>query len=389
MQVFEYDIPPFSIATYLPGIPLASVCFFDIETTGLSADTSSVYLIGCMHMLNGGWHLVQWFADDYNSEKELLSSFFQYLENYSFLVHYNGSSFDVPYLQKKCRQYHLTQSFPDTLVMMDLYKILRPYQPFMGLSHMRQKNLEEYLGINREDTFSGRELITLYSEYMQNSICKKEGSDKLLSLLLLHNKEDITGMLPICTLLCYPHLFPKKTKNNMYLELFADNGQKQPFKNPKASIRDGKLSITFTLCYPFLADAEFSCPPFVLTLKENKAALLVDLTEDTLYFFYRDYKNYYYLPAEDTAIHKSVAAYVDPEYRKKATASTCYSKKTGTFAPCFSYEQTEVLYREYKDRDGYVEINQHWLSSQECITAYLLDVLAHYEPMAGREFFHL
>lgn len=381
MQVFEYDIPPFSIAPYFPGIPLTSVCFFDIETTGLSADTSSVYLIGCMYMRNGGWHLIQWFADDYNSEKELLTSFFQHLENYSFLVHYNGSSFDVPYLQKKCRQHHLAQAFPDTLAMVDLYKILRPYRPFMQLSHMRQKNLEEYLGISREDTFSGRELIALYSEYIQSSICKKDGADKLLSLLLLHNKEDIACMLPICTLLSYPHLFPIKTKKNMLPEFFAKSRQQPPFKNPKASIRDGKLSITFTLCYPFFVKEAFPCPPFSLIVEKNAASLLVSLTKDTLYFFYRDYKNYYYLPAEDTAIHKSVAAYVDTGYKEKATAATCYCKKTGTFAPCFSYAQTEVLYKNYKDRDGYVEISQNWLSSEECITAYLLDVLAHYESI--------
>ena len=43
-----------------------------------------------------------------------------------------------------------------------------------------------------------------------------------------------------------------------------------------------------------------------------------------LYFL--DYKNYDYLPAEDTAVHKSVAAYIDKSQREKATPETCYSK---------------------------------------------------------------
>ena len=47
--------------------------------------------------------------------------------------------------------------------------------------------------------------------------------------------------------------------------------------------------------------------------------------------FYSDYKNYYYLPKEDMAIHKSVAAYVDHEYREKCKAYNCYVRKTGTF----------------------------------------------------------
>ena len=376
MQIFEYDMPPFSIASCFCGIPPASLCFFDIETTGLSADTSSVYLIGCMHVQKDGWHMVQWFADDYNSEKELLISFFQYLKDYSYLVHYNGSSFDVPYLQKKCRHYCLAQSFPDTLTMIDLYKILRPYRPFMRLDSMRQKNLEEYLGIDREDTFSGKELITLYSQYMQDKICNKGDASKLLTLLLLHNKEDITYMLSICTLLCYPYLFPMKKKNNSFFTIFPK--AEKSFTHTKACISDNRLVIKFTLCHPFPIREDFLCTPYSLFLKDNKGMLRVDLIHDTLYYFYKDYKNYYYLPTEDTVIHKSIAAYVDAEYKEKATAATCYSKREGTFAPCFSYEQTAVLHKKYKDKKNYVEINDEWMSSNECVMAYLTDVLEHY-----------
>ena len=38
-------------------------------------------------------------------------------------------------------------------------------------------------------------------------------------------------------------------------------------------------------------------------------------------------ENYYYLPTEDTAIHKSVGEFVDPSHRKKATKKNCYIKK--------------------------------------------------------------
>lgn len=43
--------------------------------------------------------------------------------------------------------------------------------------------------------------------------------------------------------------------------------------------------------------------------------------------FYSDYKNYYYLPKEDMAIHKSVAAYVDHEYRENARRTTAMCAK--------------------------------------------------------------
>ena len=45
-----------------------------------------------------------------------------------------------------------------------------------------------------------------------------------------------------------------------------------------------------------------------------------EIFEGEMRHFYSDYKNYYYLPKEDMAIHKSVAAYVDHEYREKCKA---------------------------------------------------------------------
>lgn len=49
--------------------------------------------------------------------------------------------------------------------------------------------------------------------------------------------------------------------------------------------------------------------------------------------FYKDYKDYYYLPAEDQAYHKSVAGFVDKSARVQATARTAYTKRAGTFVP--------------------------------------------------------
>ncbi|MDR1699807.1 MAG: ribonuclease H-like domain-containing protein, partial [Lachnoclostridium sp.] len=39
--------------------PPEKICFFDIETTGLSAAVSSVYLIGCGMFKNDCFHIVQ------------------------------------------------------------------------------------------------------------------------------------------------------------------------------------------------------------------------------------------------------------------------------------------------------------------------------------------
>ena len=48
-----------------------NVILFDIETTGLSAQSSYVYLIGMMMNENDKCVLTQLFADNYSEEKEL------------------------------------------------------------------------------------------------------------------------------------------------------------------------------------------------------------------------------------------------------------------------------------------------------------------------------
>ena len=66
--------------------------------------------------------------------------------------------------------------------------------------------------------------------------------------------------------------------------------------------------------------------PFSLDASGNILTLGISLAEGELKRFYSNYKDYYYLIYEDTAIHKSVGEYVDRAARRKATAKTCSYK---------------------------------------------------------------
>ena len=92
--------------------PAENICFFDIETTGLSPKVSSLYLIGAAVWNTDHFDLVQWFADDYTSEKDILLSFSDFVSTCTTGVHYNGSSFDIPYLEKKYMAHKLPSQFP-------------------------------------------------------------------------------------------------------------------------------------------------------------------------------------------------------------------------------------------------------------------------------------
>ena len=74
--------------------------FFDIETTGLSPDVSAITLIGCCHF---DGTILQWFNKDGFSQKEILKDFLDYIVSYDTLISYNGTTFDLPFLESKIR----------------------------------------------------------------------------------------------------------------------------------------------------------------------------------------------------------------------------------------------------------------------------------------------
>ena len=77
------------------------ILFLDIETTGFTARSSYLYLIGCAYYQNGKWAIIQWMAENYEEEGAVLKAFFEFAASYSFLFHFNGNNFDLPYLTQK------------------------------------------------------------------------------------------------------------------------------------------------------------------------------------------------------------------------------------------------------------------------------------------------
>ena len=49
---------------------------------------------------------------------------------------------------------------------MDIYKKIRPYRKLLGLESMKQKAIEQFLGISREDKYTGGQLIEVYRDYL-------------------------------------------------------------------------------------------------------------------------------------------------------------------------------------------------------------------------------
>lgn len=310
--------------------PLHELLFFDIETTGFSGDTSQLYLIGCTYHDGFGWKMIQWFADTRQAERELLTAFFTFMERFRYLVHFNGDGFDIPYLLKCCKRLGLPYNF-DAIESIDIYKKIRPYRHLLGLESMKQKAIESFLGIRRTDTYSGGELISFYKDYLKT--CDETAYD----LLILHNEDDLKGMPKILPILNYPDLFS------------ADwdlTSQELCQKEDGSSF----LHLCFETPVTIPVPLSFEQNIFSLEAEENHISCMIALYQGTLKYFYPNYKDYYYLPFEDTAIHKSVGEYVDRSARKKATARTCYTKKEGFFLPSLLPSE-EPSFKEDFDSD--------------------------------------
>lgn len=338
---------------FLPAAP-EKVCFFDIETTGLSADVSSLYLIGAAVLRDGCLRLIQWFADDYVSEKEILISFAELLSSYQTVVHYNGASFDIPYLKKKFAAHKLPSPF-DNIQSMDLMRELPKDKAFFHTSDRKLATMERLLDFRRNDTFTGKDCIRLYTEFMQKKYFRDARASELKGQLLLHNHDDIVGTILCGQLLSYRH---GRTAYTGMKKCSEASGKSQ-------ILLHGRLIDGFYPCAVRYVDDTGIKEPFFYELADNAATIRISLYDGLLYHFFENYKDYFYLPQEDMAIHKSVGIYVDKEFRRQAGANNCYIKKKDTFFPVPAMEkevwdsrfpENPPLFRETRrSRNAYIE----------------------------------
>ena len=65
-----------------------------------------------------------------------------------------------------------------------------------------------------------------------------------------------------------------------------------------------------------------------------------------------------------------VAFYVDKNFRTRAKAANCYSKKTGQFLPQYSEIVTPYFKKEWNDKITYFEILDEFIDNYDLIYRY-------------------
>lgn len=367
------------------GHPLEQCIFFDIETTGLSPRASSLYLIGSLvyNPKNSRWEMTQWFANTYRDEAAMILQFLETLEQYTYLYHFNGKTFDIPYILQKCGKYHIELSEHNRSILqdtsgeysIDLLTNIRPLKKKLGIPKAGQTDLERWLGCVREDTYSGGDLIPVYSQYMQDRLLHPEHAEELEHFLLLHNHDDMEGMLTVCRMLHYRHLFEVTPALEQQLQVteikIHSSDEKAPSHIDIYFRHHAGLpkSVSVSTSYPVTKDADctWTFPEKChLELDADTGCLHVQMVSAELKYFLPNPKDYYYLPSEDQAVHKSIASFVEPSHRKKATSATCYIRKQGIFLPSLHshkeatetniLQEVPVFAQTYRDKRCFYEL---------------------------------
>ena len=345
--------------------------FFDIETTGLSSLSGYIYLIGCLEETDDGWLFRQWFAENADEELLVLKAFSDALRPEHVMIDYNGTTFDLPFLRDRYRFHKLPCPLPDKSETVDLFRHLSPVKALFGNPNKKQPTLELTAGYHRTDPYDGGTLIAFYTEYVARCRFDVPRAEELLGSLLLHNRDDIFGLsslaslLPYCVLGDLPLSEASQEEEGTYVTFAA----KLPYEVPKTLRKVVPIPEipeecrTAESCYEdgFFADVRVS---------GNRISVTVPRYDMMAYYYFSNYKDYYYLPMEDTAVHKSLASRVEKEYRRPATKETARQAKSGSFLP----QLTERIGPVFRVRPGdELCFFENRPLDEKAITDYILD----------------
>ena len=376
----ELDLAP--DCAFLEKLPAAeNILLFDIETTGLKKETTQLYMIGCAWMEQGRWLIRQWLTQCAADEYDVLEDFLAFAAGFTMLVHFNGDRFDIPYLNYKC-DYYMTSRDLSGLSSFDIYARSRVARNLIGGGSMSQKAVEEFLGIHREDQMNGGLLIPVYYDY------EKTGDEEKKALLLLHNFDDLQGMIKILPILTYARIFQgdfsfeglQQLEDTILITFRLQQAVPVSACVSMHLARNEKL----TICEN--ADGPGSSPLVQICVREDRLLISFRLIHTIGCLPLTPVSDYYYLPEEDMVIHKDLAQFLDRSRRTRATSKNCYAKKQGDFffqplprwLPQFCLEGSrKPLYSSREDLAEAVERDpEHTAQMLRSAVLSLLDVAA-------------
>ena len=314
----------------------------NIETTGLSPKSAFVFLIGLGWPEKDGWHFRCLLAQKRMDERILMQSFQDILKNFNQVLTYGGHSFTYRFLNERWKNYDDATAFSDTeeatgflfrnIRQLDIQKDIAPYRHLLTMTDTKKHTAEQFICYDRSEHLAPKDLIQCYTQW------ELSGDTALLTQLTAHHEADMAGLLKLYSLSAYSRFF---------------RGEFDALTH--YALKDSFCHFNLSLKQPVPKPVEAVFENFSLFLENASAQLVIPVVDTELkYFLPGPVKDYYYLPQEDQAVHRSVACYVDKAYRQKATAATCYIRQKGLFLPTFDQTVQPCFKKAYNEEGYYI-----------------------------------
>ncbi len=344
---YELDKISYAVENYFD----EETIFFDIECTGLSPRKSFIYLIGYATRTGSKVTITQLLAKDESDELAILEEFERVMKKYPKLLGFNSTRFDEAFIIERCRKYNFNTAIKSKHHT-DLYLMTTKARCLLDLPNFRQKTIENYLGLFRDDQYDGGQLIPVYQHY--SLVGDLESKD----LVLLHNFEDVKGMIYICDVLAFPDLLSSEMQ---YVSHEID-GDKLRFE----------IKTSINLPKSINKNREYG----LYIIKNNRIYVTLNLFEGELCTWLSDFKNYYYLIDEDMIIPKSLGESMDKSARRPAKRADCKVKAEGKYLQLPDRidigTSIRVFKESYESKEAFVSTSDITTDLLIKITRYML-----------------
>lgn len=335
MKIYKNTMSESQLKAFARNFLDRRMLLLDIETTGLSPAKNFIYCIGCSFIENEDITIQLLFAGNETDEPQLLEQLSVLLGTRTTVITFNGTTFDLPFLKKRYARYEMADPFRQC-DFLDLYREARQLKRLLRLESYKQKSLEQFLGCVRKDTYSGGKLIDIYLKYVNDP------NPESLKLLLTHNYEDVKGMYDLIEILAYRN--------------FLDGHFQIQDIIPENDSGNAMLNFILTPESPLPQSIHLLTKDAKVILDRERALLQFPVHTGKLRHYFTDYRNYYYLPEENTVIHKSVGAYVDASHRQKATRENCFLEKDCAYLALSVPDKNSYLKKDFSDQHTYLEL---------------------------------
>ena len=311
---------------------------FDIDTTSFEAANGCVFLIGTLTYEDNTLISRHYFSESISEETEIIEKFLDIAGDYNVLLSFKGESFDIAFIGKRIyelkKQNSQDRDLCDKLSFLynklqnirsrsyDVFNEIHAIKPYMDFTSTKLDALRAKFGQKITERVSGENISKFYVEHI--------AANKLKSLLEITGKPENVGFIP--------DYDPKPIKDELAHidpdagDRFLENILARNRENMEAVLYIMRLSHLFVMRQGHF-NIYLETDPISLHIQECDFSIDIplEICELDLKIFYANFKDYYYFPAEDMAVHKSVAEFADAGSKKKATSKTAYRKVSGSF----------------------------------------------------------